>query len=112
MVRSHDPVPQKVLLDLGPIKSCPDRQRVQAFRDPADPTPAFLISKHPFLHEHLFTLCLGGFGLLIVFGYAFGFALDAGVFWELIGGIGLSIVLIAAWIGWRARQAKRNEDKN
>ena len=93
------------LLDQYPVG-----QTVQAFRDPADPTQAFLIRKHPFLHQHLLTIFFGGFGLLIVFGYAFGFALEAGVFWELIGGLGLSSVLIAAWFGWRVRQAKRNKD--
>lgn len=94
------------LLDQYPVG-----QTVPAFRDPADPTQAFLIRKHPLLHENLLTLFLGGFGLLIVFGYAFGFALEAHILWELIGGIGLSSVLIAAWFGWRARQAKRNQEK-
>ena len=61
------------------LEQYPVGQTVPAFRDPADPTQAFLIRKHPFLHEHLLTIFWGGFGLLIVFGYAFGFALEAGI---------------------------------
>ena len=95
------------LLDQYPVG-----QTVPAFRDPGDPTQAFLIRKHPFLHEHLLTIFFGGFGSLLCFGCSIGFAREAGILWELIGGIGLISVLIAVLFRWLARQAKRNEDKN
>ena len=55
------------LLDQYPVG-----QTVRAFRDPADPTQAFLVSDHPsFLHDHLLTM-IGG--------------LPNGLFGALIGG--------------------------
>lgn len=93
------------LLDQYPVG-----QTVPAFRDPGDPTQAFLIRDHPFLHEHFLTM-VGAIGLLISYGCAFAFAWEAGVLWALTGGVVLSIVLIAAWFRSQARQAKR-EDKN
>lgn len=81
--------------------SYPVGGHIEAFHDPEAPASAFLIKRHPFLHEHLLTL-LGGFGVAFLFGGSW----FLGVFWQLIGAMLLTVLCIVAWICWQTRKNK------